>query len=159
MHGAALDARASVAMTDRFSIEPFVTYGRRSIPISQYASNAIGGDTVRTEGYYGVTIHQRLRSTTHSGFHAYLSYGLTGTYYKNDTPQRQFFYGRTVATQPASSQRSTQGMVFPSVGVGVRKTLGSHLAMRADADVVTFFGMPLGVRASVGVVVPIGANK
>ena len=160
VHSPALDARANVRLSDRFSIEPFVTYGHRSIPATAYASYAIGGDTQRTEGMYGVVVHQRLRSTTRSSFHAYLSYGLNGIYYKESSPERQFVYGpRTVYTQPAWSRSQTDPMLLPSVGFGVRKSLGDHLAVRADADLVAFFVLPVGVRASVGVVVPFGAKK
>ena len=160
VHSPALDARANVRLTDRFSIEPYVTYGRRTIAATEYASYAIGGDTQRTEGMYGVVVHQRLRSTTRSGFHAYLSYGLNGTYFTESSPERQFVYSaRNIYTQPAWSRSQTDPMLLPSVGFGVRKSIGDHLAVRADADLVAFFVMPVGVRASVGVVVPFGGNK
>jgi hypothetical protein len=160
VHSPALDARANVRLSDRFSIEPFVTYGRRSIPATAWAPYAVGADSQRTEGMYGVVVHQRLRSLSRSGFSAYLSYGLNGTYFKLSTPERQFVYGpRNIYTQPAYTIDQTDPMILPSVGFGVRKSLGNHLAVRADADMVTFFGAPVGGRASVGVVVPIGANK
>ena len=109
---------------------------------------------------YGIVVHQRLRSWSGPGFSSYLSYGLNGTYFKLSNPERQFVYGpRNVYTQPASTIDQTDPMILPSVGFGIRKSLGSHLAVRADADVVTFFGAPIGGRGSVGIVVPIGANK
>jgi len=160
VHSPALDARANVRLSDRFSIEPFVTYGRRSIPATAWAPYAVGADSQRTEGMYGVVVHQRLRSLSRSGFSSYLSYGLNGTYFKLSTPERQFVYGpRNIYTQPAYTLDQTDPMILPSVGFGIRKSLGDHLAVRADADMVTFFGMPVGGRASVGVVVPIGGNK
>ena len=160
LHSAALDARGSVALTDRFALESFVTYGRRSISVSAYGSNVIGGDTQRTEGLYGVVVHQRLRSTTRSGFHAYLSYGLNGAYFNETIPEHQFVNGRTVYyTQPARTRSDNQPMLFPSVGFGVRKSLGNHLAVRADADLVAFLAIPAGVRASVSLAVPLGRAR
>src|SRR5437762_11083305 len=35
-HSADADARGSITLTDRFALESFVTYGRRSIPIPEY---------------------------------------------------------------------------------------------------------------------------
>ena len=160
LHSPALDGRANVMLSDRFSIEPYVTYGHRSISVSQYGSNVTGGDTQRTEGLYGVVLHQRLRSTTRSGFHAYLSYGLNGAYFKETIPEHQFVRGRTVYyTQPALTRSDNEPMLFPSVGFGVRKSLGTHLAVRADADLLAFLVIPAGVRASVGLVVPIGGKR
>ena len=101
----------NLTLTDRFSVEPFVTYGRRSSPAFDSAAAVV--ETQRTEGMYGVVVHQRLRSTTRSGFHAYLSYGLNGMHYK--------------VTSPATRSQ-TVGMLFPSVGFGIRKSLGDHLA-------------------------------
>jgi hypothetical protein len=160
LRSSALDGRANVTLSDRFSIEPYVTYGRRSIPVSAYGSNVIGGDTQRTEGLYGVVVHQRLRSTTRSGFHAYLSYGLSGAYFNETIPQHQFVNGRAVYyTQPARTRSDNGPMLLPSVGFGVRKSLGNHLAVRADADLLAFLVIPAGVRASVGLVVPIGGKR
>lgn len=160
LHSPALDARANVRLSDRFSIEPYITYGRRTIAVREYSQFAIGGDTQRTEGLYGVVLHQRLSNLTHSGFHAYLSYGLSGAYYKEAVPERLYVYGpRTVTTTPAYTRTQTDPMIYPSVGFGVRKSLGDHIAIRADADAIAFFIFPAGVRASVGLVVPFGANQ
>lgn len=160
VHSPALDARANVRVSERFSIEPFVTYGRRSIPANAWAPYAVGADTQRTEGMYGVVVHQRLRSLSRPGFHAHLSYGLNGTYFKESAPERQFVYGpRNISTQPAWTRNQTDPMLLPSVGFGIRKSLGDHFAVRADGDLVTFFGAPIGGRASIGIVVPFGANK
>jgi hypothetical protein len=160
LHSPALDGRANVTLSDRFSVEPYVTYGRRSISVSEYGPNVAGGDTRRTEGLYGVVLHQRLRRTTRSGFHAYLSYGLNGAYFNETIPEHQFVNGRTVYhTQPARTRSDNEPMLFPSVGFGVRKSLGNHLAVRADADLVAFFVIPAGVRASVGLTVPLGRAR
>ena len=162
VHSPALDARANVRLTDRFSIEPFITYGQRTIPVSEYRYQPlmVGGDTHRTEGLYGVVVHQRLGGLSHSGFQAYLSYGMNGAYYKESVPERQYIYGpRTVTTVQAHAYSQTDPMIFPSVGFGIRKSFGEHLAVRADADMLVFFIVPTGARASVGLVVPIGRNQ
>jgi hypothetical protein len=46
----------------------------------------------------------------------------------------------------------------PIGGFGVQQAIASHLAVRAEGQVVTFFGIPIGGRGSVGVVVPIGGR-
>src|SRR5258705_1478263 len=111
LHGPALDGRANVTLSARFSIEPYVTYGRRSISVTQYGSNVIGGDTQRTEGLYGVVLHHRLRRTKPSGFYADLSYGLHGAYFNETKPEHRFVNGRTVYyNQPARTRNDTEPM-------------------------------------------------
>jgi len=157
-HSADADARGSITLTDRFALESFVTYGRRSIPIPEYVHDVTGGDTVRVEGLYGVVVRQRLRSTTRPGFHVFISYGIGGGYARDTTPPRQYFNGRSVVALPGFSYTQNNGLLFPLAGVGVYKSLGEHLALRVESQAVTFVGMPIGVRLSAGVAVPIGGT-
>jgi len=157
-HSADVDARGSVALSDRFAVESFVTYGRRSIPIPEYVHDVTGGDTLRVESLYGVMVRQRLRSTTRPGFHVFVSYGVAGAYAHDTTPPRQHFNGRNVVTLPGFSYEHNDGLLFPIAGVGVHKSLGDHLALRIESQAVTFVGLPVGVRVSAGVAVPIGGR-
>jgi len=157
-HSADVDARGSIALTDRFALESFVTYGRRSIPIPAYVHDLTGGDTVRVETLYGVVVRQRLRATTRPGFHVFISYGVAGTYAHDTTPPRQYFNGRSVVTLPGYDDAHNDGLLFPIAGVGVHKALGHHLALRVESQAVTFVGLPVGVRLSAGVAVPIGGT-
>ena len=156
LHSAAIDARGSVALTDRFALESFVTYGRRSIPVPEYQGTIIGGDTQRIEGLYGVVIRQRLRATTRPGFHMFVSYGIGGLYGHETTPPRQYISGRSVYNAPGFSHTQHDAFLFPMAGVGVHKSIGDHLAFRAETQLVTFLSIPAGVRVSAGVVVPLG---
>src|SRR5712692_32789 len=74
-----------------------------------------------------------------------ISYGLNGAYFNETIPEHRFVNGRTVDyTQPARTRSDNEPMLFPSVGFGVRKSLGNHLAVRADADLLAFFVIPAG---------------
>jgi hypothetical protein len=154
----ALDGTIGFAFNDRFAIESFLTYGRRSVSVAEYAPLVAGGDTHITEGLYGVVVRQRVLGSPASGFHAFVSYGLGGMYSRQSVPARQYINGRTVMTLPAYTDNETQGLWSPIGGFGVQQAIASHLAVRAEGQVVTFFGIPIGGRGSVGVVVPIGGR-
>jgi hypothetical protein len=94
-----------------------------------------------------------------SGLGVFVNYGLGGMYSRYVIPQRQYLYGRTVITQPASTSSETQGMWFPVGGIGVQQRITDHLAVRVEGQVTTFFGLPIGGRGSVGLVVPIGQTS
>src|SRR5215471_1059660 len=152
----ALDGAIGVALNDRFAVEAFLTYGRRSISAAEYSPLIAGGDTQITEGLYGFVIRQRVIGRPESGFHAFVSYGLSGIYSRQSVPERQYLVGRTVVALPAYAYNDTQGMWYPLGGFGVQQAIASHLAIRAEGQMVTFLGFPIGGRGSVGLVVPIG---
>jgi hypothetical protein len=159
IHGNGVDAKVSVGLGSRFAIEPFVTYGHRTIAASEYGPVIAGGDTERAEGVFGVVIHQKVAATMRPDFHVFLTYGLSGMYSREHAPARQLQYGRTVVNTPAFSNDETSGLWYPVAGVGVQKNLGSGLALRAEGQITTFFGIPAGARGSVGIVVPLGGSK
>jgi hypothetical protein len=159
VHSPAVDGKVGFAFNDRFAIESFVTYGHRSVPVAGYAPFVSGGDTQITEGLYGVVVRQRVVGASGSRFHAFVSYGLGGVYSRESAPARQYQYGRTVVALPAYTNSQTQGMWFPVGGFAVQQEIASHLAIRAEGQVVTFFGIPIGGRGSVGLVVPIGGSS
>jgi hypothetical protein len=154
----ALDGTIAVAFNDRFAIESFLTYGRRSVSVAEYGPLVAGGDTQITEGLYGVVVRQRVLGKPASSFHAFVNYGLGGMYSRQSVPARLYFNGRTAFALPAYTDNETQGMWFPIGGFGVQQAIASHLAVRAEGQVVTFFGIPIGGRGSVGLVVPLGGR-
>ena len=159
LQSAGIDARGSVSLSDRFALETFVTYGRRSIPVHESEWTVTGGDTQRVEGLYGIVVRQRLRAITRPGFHMFVSYGLGGVYAHETTPARQYKNGRFVFDVPGFSYTEHDGFLFPMVGVGVHKSVGEHLAIRVEAQLVTFLSIPAGVRVSAGVAVPLGGQS
>lgn len=155
----AVDGAIGFALSDRLAVEAFLTYGRRSISAAEYSPLIAGGDTQITEGLYGFVIRQRVLGGPESGFHAFVSYGLSGIYSRQSVPARQYLNGRTVVALPAYTYNETQGMWYPLGGFGVQRAIASHLAVRAEGQVVTFLGYPIGGRGSVGLVVPIGGSS
>lgn len=151
----AVDGKLAFAFNDRFAVESFLTYGRRSFPASEYGPSVSGGDTQVAEGVYGILMRQRVMRGR-SGLGVFVSYGLGGMYSRYAVPARQYFSGRTPITYPAYTSNETQGMWFPIGGMSVQQRITDHLAVRVDGQVTTFFGLPIGGRGSVGLVVPIG---
>jgi len=154
-----VDAHGSIPLSDRFGLEPFVTYGRRSIAPPAAAGTVVGGDTQRTEGLYGVVVTQRLRGLTRPGFHVFLSYGVAGMYGHDRTPPRQYISGRSVYNAPGFDYSEKNGLPFPVAGIGVHKSLGEHLALRIESQAITFLTIPVGVRVSAGVAVALGRTS
>lgn len=150
-----VDGSLTFPFNDRFAIESYVTYGRRTIPVTAYGPLVSGGDTDVTEGLYGVVVRQRVFHAT-NGFDLFVNYGLGGSYNRQSVPERQYLSGRTVVTLPASTSNQTEPLWLPVGGVAVQKQVAPHLAIRADGQVTTFFGVPIGGRGSVGLVVGIG---
>lgn len=159
LHTVAIDvhANAPLAPRSRFSIEGFVTYGQRSIAVNGYGAVVSGGDTRRAEGAYGVAIKQRLVASTKPGFHAFVTYGLAGSYARERAPSREFRYPNGyVYRSPASTYEQTVGPGLITLGGGFEKELGRRLALRVDTQAMLFFFYPVGARVSAGVVVPFG---
>jgi hypothetical protein len=151
-----VEARSDLPVSERFALEPFITFGRRSLPLNAYGATVRGGDTERVEAVYGMVVRQVLRSTQRPGFEAFVTYGVSGFYSRDSAPPRQFVDGRTVVEQPAWSHSRNASLPFPTVGVGVQKTLGARAAIRFDTQMTTFLWIPVGARASVGITVPFG---
>jgi hypothetical protein len=158
VRGAAIDASVSVALNDRFALEPFVTYGRRAIPYND--PRVSGGPTQRTEGLWGVVVSQRLRATTREHFHAFITYGASGYYGHDAVPTRNYLINRNQTfTMPARTENEVLPPVFGVIGGGVQRSIAEHLAVRAQIDMLTVLFIPVGVRGSVGVVVPLGRAR
>ena len=83
-----VDGKLGFAFNDRFAVESFLTYGRRSIPASEYSPLISGGDTQVTEGLYGVVLRQRVVGSG-SGLGVFVNYGLGGMYSRQSVPARQ----------------------------------------------------------------------
>jgi hypothetical protein len=60
---------------------------------------------------------------------------------------------------PARTENEVLPPVFGVIGGGVQRSIAEHLAVRAQIDMLTVLFIPVGVRGSVGVVVPLGRAR
>lgn len=94
-----------------------------------------------TFGFYGVQYKQRLRPSTASGFQPFLSYGSIGVFYFED--------GDRMITAP----------LVGLVGGGLEQRVNRRLSVRVEAQAITLFVIPVGMRVAAGVSVPIGGTS
>ena len=140
------DLRVTLPFTPRFAFEAIGTIGQRG---NEYWS--------RTEGLYMMQIRQRLRRTDSSPFQPFITYGAVG-YYAHvaqrevRTPQP----GGGVYTSPARKFNEVEEPWATAFGAGFQQRLGSNVAIRAETQFLTFFYLPLGMRFSTTVSIPLG---
>ena len=140
------ELRVTVPFTPRFAVEGSTTIGQRG---SEFFT--------RIEGLYMVQIRQRLRHSADGAFQPFVTYGAAG-YYAH-VSQRQVVVpnpGGGVYTTPAYSYTEVDEPFAAVFGGGFQQRLGSRLALRADAQMVTFLYLPLGYRFSTSVSIPLG---
>jgi hypothetical protein len=137
--------RVTLPFMPRFAFEGIGTIGRRGNEYWQ-----------RTEGLFFLQIRQRLRRDQHHPFQPFITYGAVG-YYSHLT-QRDYQVpqpGGGEKTYSGFSYTETEPPLATAFGAGFQQQLGSHVALRADAQLVTFVYLPLGFRLSGGVSIPI----
>ena len=136
--------RVTLPFTPRFAFEAIATIGQRGNEFWQ-----------RTEGLYFLQIRQRLRRDQRRPFQPFITYGATGYYShftQRDVPIRQS--DGSVKTYPGFEYTETEEPVATAFGVGFQQRLGAQVALRADAQLVTFVYLPLGFRISTSVSLP-----
>jgi len=125
--------------------------GRVSVPISpRFAIEGTAFGTTMTTGYgerrvvyYTVQIRQRFAPNPLSSGMRFVTYGLLGA------------ASRWRMGPHESTQHSLPGAT--AIGAGFQQRLGTHLALRAEGQFLTFLWWPLGTRLTASVSVPIGA--
>jgi hypothetical protein len=108
---------------------------------------------------YGVNARNAFKRARSARGEVYYTFGLVGFFgvergyevvqYNSDGsfrgltrgPNRHFFIPPAIGT----------------IGIGAQRHIAAHLAVRADLQAVTLLVFPFGVRASVGVAVPLGS--
>jgi hypothetical protein len=144
-----VELRATVPVTPRFSVEGLVTVGRRK-----------AGFVERTEGLYLVQVKQRLPRTERGRLHPFLTYGLTGYYGHVVRPE-------TIITNPDGSTDTLPARTFNEVdevlsmvvGAGLQYEISRHLAVRGDVQFLSVLWIPVGVRYSAGISIPLGSYR
>ena len=128
------EVRVSAPMGARKSIEA----------IGGVSAVRVAGDTV---GFYGVQIQQRLRREPGSNVQPFISYGVIGVFV-NSRSGYSFGPGgsRTLVTPP----------FIGLIGGGTQRRITSRLNGRLEVQAVMALVVPVAVRVSAGVSVPVG---
>jgi hypothetical protein len=132
LHEALLEVTATVPLTNRFAIEAFVNRGSRE---------RFEG---RSEGMFAFQIQQRLRPV--GPLQPFLTYGLSGYYYSDSYP------GARIVVRFSQVDFGP----IPVVGGGLSYRVSRHLALRGDMQAICIFIVPVGVRVTGGVSIPLG---
>ena len=144
---ACVDTRIGVALTRTWALEGGLNL------------HAGRGDTL---GAYRIQARWRfLGADTPDRLQAHLLVGAGGTFQRWSSPgydYRRYGTGELIHV-PGYSGSSVTGPISPGVGVGVQKTLGPHLALRADLVAAVFVSDDFALAVlmpSVSVSIPIG---
>jgi hypothetical protein len=131
------EVRVSVPMGDRKSIEA----------IGGVSAVRVDGDTV---GFYGVQIQQRLTREPDSKVQPFISYGLIGVFF-NSRSGGQFLSG--------GSHTQLMPPFIGLIGGGAQRRLTSRLNARLEVQAVMALVVPVAVRVSAGVSMPLGRAR
>lgn len=142
------DFRVTVPVTPRFSLEGQLTVAPRT---DHYGR--------QVEGLYIIAVKQRIARGTRGGFHPFVSYGAAGYFeHRRVNPYTVTLPNGDVTSYPGFSYTSIDEPYGTFVGGGVQHAFSRHLAVRGEAQLLTFLWIPLGVRFSTSVSVPIGTR-
>ena len=128
------EVRVSAPMGDRKTIEA----------IGGVSAVRVAGDTV---GFYGVQMRQRLRRAADNDVQPFISYGVIGVFINSRSDHR---YG------PGSSSTFVTPPFIGLIGGGAQRRVTSRLNARLEVQAVMALVVPVGMRVSAGVSVPVG---
>ena len=152
--GRAGAGQITLPVNERFAIQPFVSYGRWSD--APYPGPGVnGGETDYRDALFGAVVEQRFK-TPSPALRAFMTYGLAAGYDRKTVAPVEFTSGATRQTIPGHTTQHVAEVPIGLFGAGVQQAIGRHLAIRAEAQVLGLFIVPLGLRASIGVAVPLG---
>jgi hypothetical protein len=152
--GRAGAGQITLPVNERFAIQPFVSYGRWSD--APYPGPGVsGGETDSRDALFGAVVEQRFK-TPRPALRAFMTYGIAAGYERTTTAPVEFISGATRHTIPGYSTQHFAEVPISVFGGGVQQAIGRHLAIRAEAQALGFFIIPLGVRASIGVAIALG---
>jgi hypothetical protein len=140
------DVRVTVPVSPRFSLEGQLTIAPSS---DRYGR--------QVEGLYLIAVKQRIARGTRGGFHPFVSYGAAGYFeHRRVNPYSVTLPSGDVTTYPGFSYTSIDQPYGTFVGGGVQHAFSRHVAIRGEAQLLTFLWIPLGVRYSTSVSIPLG---
>ncbi len=139
-----LGTRVSVALSRRWAIEGVVDILDE-------------GDDAQAFLYRA---QARWRFHDRNGFSAFLTMGASGWVDRYTTPEYRWQDGTgPVHVQPSQTHVDASAPIYPSVGLGVQKTLGAFVALRAELTTVMAFGDDYAAfvfQPAVSLSIPIG---
>jgi hypothetical protein len=142
----AVDLRVTVPTSSRFALEGWISAARHADS---------GGQT--TDGYYTILVKQRLVRATRGGFQPFVTYGAAGWYgHRRFSPRDYRTPDGSMKHIPGRALTEVIPPVFAVVGGGIHQELGAHLAVRTDAQLATFLGIPVGARFTASLSIPLG---
>lgn len=154
VRGPAAGGYVTLPLNERFAIQPFVTYGRWSErPYRNYGLS--GGETDHRDGLFGAVVEQRF-NTVRPSLRAFMTYGLAAAYDRRTVAPVVYTSGGITRATPAWTEAHVAEIPISVFGGGIRQAIGRHLAIRAEAQTLGLFIIPLAIRASIGVAVPLG---
>ena len=128
------EVRVSAPIGDRKTIEA----------IGGVSAVRVAGDTV---GFYGVQMRQRLRRAEDGDVQPFISYGVIGVFINSHSDHRyEAGPSSTFATLP----------FIGLIGGGAQRRLTPRLNARLEVQAVMALVVPVGVRVSAGLSVPVG---
>jgi len=141
-----LDARITAPINERFAIEG--------------AFDPLLGTHGSTSALYGMQVKQRVMRKSSSTLELFVTYGGWGSFNHYSEQHYEFVTAQGVRRTydiPAHTRFYPSGPLLPVVGIGVRRILGSHAAVRFDVQAFAALPYPFAVtRATAGVSVPLG---
>lgn len=120
--------RVTVPVSARFALEGGMSAAIHSKPHDR-----------RVVGYYAFQVKQRLAAS--GSVHPFVTYGVAGWYRAPNFP------GWSNHLEPPW---------LAVVGGGLEQELGSHVSVRADAQLLSLLWLPLGVRYAASISIPLG---
>jgi hypothetical protein len=141
------DVRATVAVSRNWAVEGVLSFSPQS------------------DGTYGIyRVHAKWRfldGAGSAGVEAHLTFGGAGFFSHWSFPAYSWTDSRTGQNYNygGDSGWSVDAPIYPTVGFGVQKRLGSHLAVRADLAVgfgINDYGIGYAIMPSVGFSIPVG---
>lgn len=143
----AADFRVTVPISPRFSIEGQMSLTHHG---GQFGSGV--------DSLYMIQVKQRIASGTRGGFHPFLTYGALGFLeHERVNPYTVTLPNGTATSSAGFSYTSVDEPYGLVVGGGVQQQIGKHLAVRAEAQMMSFLWIPLGARFSATLSVPFGS--
>jgi hypothetical protein len=137
------DVRVTVPVSPRFSLEGQLTVAPRN---DRYGR--------QVEGLYLIAVKQRIARGTRGGFHPFVSYGAAG--YFEHRRVNPYSSPNGDVTYPGFSYTSIDQPYGTFIGGGVQHAFTRHVAIRGEAQLLTLLWLPLGVRFSTSVSIPLG---
>jgi hypothetical protein len=141
-------------VNERFAIQPFVAYARWSE--SPYRGPGVsGGQFEQTDALLGAVVEQRFPMPRPS-LRLFMTYGIAAGYERQVVAPAVYTGGGRPQPIPGYTTEHFAEIPISLFGGGVQQAIGRHIAIRAEAQAVGLFIIPLGLRASVGVAVLLG---